>query len=82
MVSKELGKCPGGGSGEEGAGAEVRGVDKGLAGALSTPVIGTFSSASHRTVEAASADFWKERDHRQLSPRQSFITFTTKCLSR
>ena len=37
-------------------------MDKGLAGALSTPVIGTFSSASHRTVEAASADFWKERD--------------------
>lgn len=75
-------KCPGGGLGEEGAGAEARGVDKGLAGALSTPVIGTFSSASYHTVVAASGDFWKERDPRQLSPRQSFITFTRKCLRR
>lgn len=81
MVSKSLGKCPGGGLGEEGAGAEARGVDKVLAGALSTPVDGTFSPASHPTVEAASGDFWRERNPRQLSSMQSFITLTTKCLS-
>ena len=54
--------------GEEGAGAELRGVDKGLAGALSTPVIGTFSSASHRTVEAASADFWRRETPDSSAP--------------
>ena len=68
--------------GEEGAGAEARGVDKELAGALSTPVDGTFSPASHPTVEAASGDLWKKRNPRQPSSMQSFITFTTKCLSR